>query len=81
MATKTAAKKVATKGNKAPAKEGKTTKEKVGVSYLADRLGLDPFTVRVKLRDAGVEKLGRAYEFSVAEADKLVKQFSKGKEE
>jgi hypothetical protein len=73
--------KVATKktASKTPAKTSapKESTKKLGVGYLADKLGLDPFTVRVKLRDAGAEKTGRSYEFTQKQADDLVKKFSK----
>lgn len=56
---------------KAPAKnEG----AKVGVDYLAKALGVTPFTIRVKLRALEIEKSGRSYEFTKAEADKIVKK-------
>lgn len=62
----------AKKTEEKPAK--KATTNKVGVDYLAEKLDLQPFTVRVHLRELGVEKSGRSYEFTKDQADKLVKK-------
>lgn len=46
-----------------------------GVAYLAKELGIEPFSVRVKLRDHEVPKNGNRYQWaSKKEADKVVAQ-------
>ena len=66
---KPAAKKPAAK--KPAAKADKSTEGGYGVSYLAEKHGIAEATVRVKLRDAGVEKEGKSYSWSSqAAADK-----------
>ena len=44
-------------------KETKSTEEKLpyGVPELAEELGIEPASVRVKLRSAGIDKTGRSY--------------------
>lgn len=52
----------------------KEVKEGYGVDYLAEQLGLEPFTVRQKLRKAKVEKAGRSYTWATKkEADDVAK--------
>lgn len=49
-----------------------------GIQKVAKALGVDERTVRVKLRNAGIEKTGRTYDFkNQAGVDKVVKQLSK----
>ena len=51
-----------------------TKKEGYGVAYLAEQLGLEPFTIRQKLRKAKVEKGGRSYTWATKkEADEVLK--------
>ena len=46
-----------------------------GVNYLAEQLGIEPFSVRVKLRDHEIPKNGNRYQWgSKKEADKVVAQ-------
>lgn len=54
------------KSKKAKAEKVETKKEaapefKYGVQDLADKLGIEPASVRVKLRNAGIEKAGKSY--------------------
>lgn len=64
-----------------PAKPAKATKAApaedtgYGVAYLAEQLGIEPFSVRVKLRDHEIPKNGNRYSWaSRKEADKIVAQ-------
>lgn len=53
-----------------------------GVNYLAEQLSVEPFTIRQKLRAAGIKKTGRVYDFgNKAKADEAVKQLRKLKDE
>ncbi len=54
------------KRNKIMAKKKKTedTDSKYNVAWLAEELGLSDFTIRQKLRKAGIEKTGRTYSWS-----------------
>lgn len=48
---------------------------KYGVSDLADKLGIEAASVRVKLRNRGVEKAGKSYGWNTkAELDEVVDQ-------
>lgn len=52
-----------------------------GIDALAKELGIDARSVRVKLRNAGVEKEGRTYDFkNKAGVEKVAKQLSAGTE-
>ena len=52
-----------------------------GVDYVAKELDIEPFTVRQKLRAAGIRKDGRIYDFgSKKKADEVVAQLKKVKE-
>jgi len=78
MAKKTTSKKTTEK--KAPAKKapGKLEMPEFGVDAIAKGLGVDARTARLKLRNAGVEKSGRTYDFkNKTGVDKMVKQLSK----
>ena len=58
----------------APAK-GVADKPKFGVAELAEALDIEPTSVRVKLRNAGIEKDGRAYGWNTQkDFDAVVKQ-------
>lgn len=74
---KSATVKKATKDTK-PAKAAKTEAPAdagYGVNYLAEQLGIEPFSVRVKLRDHEIPKNGNRYQWaSKKEADKVVAQ-------
>lgn len=80
MATKTKTRKTSTK----PADKEKTSnrkappqmpKPKYGIPELAEAMGVEPATVRQKLRSAGIEKSGRVWDFgSAAEVKKLAKE-------
>ena len=60
MATKTAAKKAATKTTNA--KKGDTKdKPALGIGDLAKVMKLEPETVRKRLRDSGMKKSGKAW--------------------
>lgn len=78
VATKATAKPDAKKA--APAKaEAKTEKkaaaEGYGVAYIAEALGIEPFTVRQKMRKAKIEKNGKSYSWPTKkEADEVAKQ-------
>lgn len=53
-----------------------------GVDYVAEALGVEPFTARQKLRAAGIKKSGRIYDFGTKKAaDEVVKQLKAIKEE
>lgn len=64
--------------NEKPAKAAKAEAAETsgyGVAYLAEQLGIEPFSVRVKLRDHEVPKNGNRYQWaSKKEADKVVAQ-------
>lgn len=82
MATKTKAKvEKKTKAKtekKAEAKSGKLEMPEFGVAAVAEGLGVDARTARLKLRNAEVEKTGRTYDFkNQTGVDKIVKQLSK----
>lgn len=66
-------KEVTAKKPKATMAEGK-----YGISDLADAMGLKPASVRVKLRQNGIEKNGKGYHFAtMAEVNELAKSLSK----
>lgn len=79
MATKTKkAKNTKVKETKAPA--GKLEMPEFGVDAVAKAMDVDARTVRLKLRNAGVEKSGRTYDFkNKTGVDKIVKQLSSKK--
>lgn len=82
MATKTKAKTKTTKAKaekkEAPAKSGKLEMPEFGVAAVAEGLGVDARTARLKLRNAEIEKTGRTYDFkNQTGVDKVVKQLSK----
>lgn len=86
MATKLKTSKTKAADAKAPTAKSKPVppaapKPDYGVAYLAEQLGIQPLTVRNKLREAGVEKKGRSYDFTKKEADELVKQFKNAAKE
>lgn len=73
-------KKVEKKAAKGKAKRTPPKLEPVdyGIDYVAKKSGLEPATVRAKLRTLGVKKDGRQYDFgSAREADKIVSQMKK----
>lgn len=53
---------------KTKTKETTTEDLPYDVAYLAEELDIDPFTVRVKLRKAGIEKAGRKYGWKTKKA-------------
>jgi hypothetical protein len=58
-----------------PAKAEAADKPKFGVPELADALGIEPTSVRVKLRNAGIDKEGRSYGWNTQkDFDAVVKQ-------
>ena len=62
----------------APAKKSNLPvheKPEFGVAELAEALGIEPTSARVKLRNAGIEKTGRSYSWkNQKELDAVVKQ-------
>lgn len=68
------------KGKKAKAEKVESKKEaapefKYGVAELAEKLGIEPASVRVKLRNAGVEKAGKSYGWNTkAELDEVIEE-------
>ena len=53
----------------------KLEKPDYGVDFVAEALGIAAFTVRVKLRQAGIKKDGRTYDFGTKKAaEAIVKQ-------
>lgn len=73
--------KPAKKAMPTPPKRGPADGE-VGVDYLAKKLGIEPATVRMKLRNAGIEKGdGGAYSWPEAKADKIATQISSDKDD
>lgn len=76
MATKTKA--APAKASKAPAKAEKEKEEwEYTVADLADELGIEAASVRVKLRNANVEREGRSYGWNTKkEFDAVLKQLS-----
>lgn len=63
------------KSTKASTKKEKTSTEGYGVAYLAKQLEKEPNLVRVALRNKGIKKTGKSYNWETkAEADKVVKQ-------
>lgn len=85
MSKVTAKKKVKDETEEAPKKKVAVKKEKTedapkketegyGVAYLAESLGVEPFTIRQKLRKAKVEKNGKSYSWKTKkEADEVAK--------
>lgn len=73
---KTATVKKASKNEKpVKASKAEAATEGYGVNYLAEQLGIEPFSVRVKLRDHEIPKNGNRYQWgSRKEADKVVAQ-------
>lgn len=72
------------KGKTAPAKaEEAPKKTTVGATAIAERLGVEPATLRRWLRAQGKNTEGeyKRYEFSEAGADKIVKDYTKYQEE
>lgn len=70
-------KKADTKGKSKAAEKDEPETFKYGVQDLADKLDLEPASVRVKLRNAGVEKAGKAYGWNTkAELDEVIDQIS-----
>ena len=78
-ATKTKATKAA-EVEEAPKRRGPPLIEKptYGVDYVADKLGIDPRAARIKLRDAGVEREGKLYDFKTAKGANAVVDQLKG---
>lgn len=67
--------KPAKKETAAPEKASTADKPKFGVPELAEALDIEPTSVRVKLRNAGIEKSGRSYGWnSQKDFDAVVKQ-------
>jgi len=68
----------APKQTEAPAKKSNLPvheKPEFGVAELAEALGIEPTSARVKLRNAGIEKTGRSYSWPNQKAlDAVVKQ-------
>lgn len=68
----------APKPAEAPAKKSNLPvheKPEFGVAELAEALGIEPTSARVKLRNAGIEKNGRSYSWkNQKELDAVVKQ-------
>lgn len=61
------------KSTKAKAEAAPAEDKGYGVNYLAEQLGIEPFSVRVKLRDHEIPKNGNRYQWaSRKEADKVV---------
>ena len=59
----------------APEKASTSDKPKFGVPELAEALGIEPTSVRVKLRNAEIEKSGRSYGWNTQkDFDAVVKQ-------
>ena len=59
---------------KAPAKEGGGDKKMYGVADVAEALGIQPASARIRLRNAEVEREGKTYEWPTKKAfDEVVK--------
>ena len=70
-------KKAAKKKNGKSEKKAAAEKPKYGVAELADKLEIEPATVRVKLRNEGVKKSGKSYGWDTKAAfDKVVNQLT-----
>ncbi len=77
------------KKEEAPAKaKGKTNNlpkkgprdGEVGVAYLAEKMGIEPASVRIKLRNEGVETVGGVYSWPEAKADKIIERLTAKKD-
>lgn len=63
------------KTEKVESKKEAAPEFKYGVQDLADKLGVEPAQVRVKLRNAGVEKAGKSYGWNTkADLDEVIDQ-------
>ena len=73
-------KKTATKAaEKAPEKAPKNDTPKYGIAELAEAMGVEPASARVKLRAAGIEKNGGRYGWDTkAELQEVVSKLGKG---
>jgi hypothetical protein len=72
------------KEKKVDAKAEKATERefKYGVEDIADELGIKPASVRVQLRNKGIEKAGKAYGWnSKSELKEVIDQIKSGKDE
>lgn len=63
------------KAEKVESKKEAAPEFKYGVQDLADKLGIEPASVRVKLRNAGIEKAGKSYGWNTkADLDEVAEE-------